>query len=78
MIQCYMDISQPLPDSLILEESRHLDPVTAEFDQQINRDPRYWRDMSDEDYAKTIAAIQNQQRTQPETGPVLNIFAEAS
>ncbi|WP_059123015.1 hypothetical protein, partial [Vibrio sp. MEBiC08052] len=29
MIQCYMDVAQPLPDILLLEEARPKDPTTA-------------------------------------------------
>ncbi len=78
MILCYMDISQPLPDCLILEESRHLDPVTAEYDNKVGRNPRYWRDMSEEEYKATLEAIRNKQQGKPETGPELDIFAEIS
>ncbi|WP_313056273.1 hypothetical protein [Pseudomonas lopnurensis] len=44
-LQRYMDISQPLPELPVLEQFRHLDPVTAEHDRQSKRDPRRWRDM---------------------------------
>ena len=44
-LQRYMDISQPLPELPVLEQFRHLDPVTAEHDRQNKRDPRRWRDM---------------------------------
>jgi hypothetical protein len=44
MLQRYMDVSQPLPDVPRLEPFRHLDPVTAEHDQRIGRNPRFWRD----------------------------------
>lgn len=77
MILCYMDVSQPLPDCLILEESRHLDPVTAEYDKKVGRNPRYWRDMSEEEYKASLEAIRQRQQGKPETGPELNIFAEA-
>ncbi len=77
MILCYMDVSQPLPDCLILEESRHLDPVTAEYDKKVGRNPRYWRDMSEEEYKATLEAIRNKQQGKPETGPELDIFSEA-
>ncbi len=43
-LQRYMDVEQPLPDMPILEQSRHLDPVTAAHDAATNRPPRYWRD----------------------------------
>ncbi|NIY85410.1 hypothetical protein [Vibrio hepatarius] len=78
MILCYMDVSQPLPDCLILEESRHLDPVTAEYDKKTGRNPRYWRDMSEEEYKATLEAIRNKQQGKPETGPELDIFAQVS
>lgn len=77
MILCYMDVSQPLPDCLILEESRHLDPVTVEYDKKVGRNPRYWRDMSEEEYKASLDAIRQRQQGKPETGPELNIFAEA-
>ena len=77
MILCYMDISQPLPDCLILEESRHLDPVTAEYDKKVGRNPRYWRDMSEEEYKTSLEVIRQRQQGKPETGPELNIFAGA-
>ncbi|WP_246533205.1 hypothetical protein [Pseudomonas lalucatii] len=44
-LQRYMDISQPLPELPVLEQFRHLDPTTAEYDRQNKRDPRHWRDM---------------------------------
>ncbi len=44
-LQRYMDVSQPLPELPVLEQFRHLDPVTAEYDRQSKRDPRRWRDM---------------------------------
>jgi hypothetical protein len=77
MIQCYMDVSQPLPDILILEEARQKDPTTAAYDQQTGRDPRYWRDMSDDAYAEAITQIEAKQSKMPETGPELDIFAKA-
>ena len=45
-IQCYMDISQPLPETPILEAYRQQDPVTREHDKRTQRPERYWRDMS--------------------------------
>ena len=44
-LQRYMDVTQPLPELPILEQFRHLDPTTAEYDRQSKRDPRRWRDM---------------------------------
>lgn len=45
MLQRYMDVSQPLPDVPRLEPFRHLDAVTAEYDKQTGRNPRFWRDL---------------------------------
>lgn len=52
MLQRYMDTSQPLPDVPRLEPFRHLDPVTAEHDQRIGRNPRFWRDLDLETWKK--------------------------
>ncbi len=65
-LQNYMDITKPLPDIPILEQYRHLDPVTAEYDRKTKRPDRYWRDMDDETwkekkrevYEKTMACRQ--------------------
>jgi len=45
VLQRYMDVSQPLPDTPRLEPFRHLDPITAEHDRKSGRNPRYWRDL---------------------------------
>ncbi|MDP4546818.1 hypothetical protein [Marinobacter sp. MDS2] len=45
VLQTYMDVTQPLPDVPRLEPFRHLDPVTAEHDEQTGRNPRFWRDL---------------------------------
>src|SRR5690554_2934617 len=39
MLQTYMDVTQPLPDTPRLE------PITAEHDKKTGRNPRYWRDL---------------------------------
>ncbi|MGY2572287.1 hypothetical protein [Vibrio sp. C8] len=75
MIQRYMDTSQPLPDILVLEPARERDPLTAEHDKKTGRNPRYWRDMSDEEYKRTLEKIAEQQKSQPDSGPRFNIFA---
>ncbi|EKO3511930.1 hypothetical protein [Vibrio fluvialis] len=75
MIQRYMDISQPMPDILVLEPARERDPTTAAYDKQTGRNPRYWRDMSDEEYQQTLKKIAEQQKNQPDSGPALNIFS---
>ncbi|WP_339434338.1 MULTISPECIES: hypothetical protein [unclassified Pseudomonas] len=46
-LQRYMDITQPLPDLPVLEQSRHLDPVTVAHDAKTSRNPRRWRDQSE-------------------------------
>jgi hypothetical protein len=45
IMQQFMDISKPLPDIPSAEPFRERDPVTATYDKQLNRPPRYWRDM---------------------------------
>ena len=49
-LQRYMDVTQPLPDLPVLEQTRHLDPVTAAHDAQTGRNPRRWRDQALEDW----------------------------
>ena len=49
-LQRYMDVTQPLPDLPVLEQSRHLDPVTAAHDSRTGRNPRRWRDQDLEDW----------------------------
>ncbi|ASA55638.1 hypothetical protein [Vibrio gazogenes] len=79
MIQQYMDVSKPLPDIPMLEPFRHLDPTTAEYDQQTDRDPHYWRQMSDEAFEAQLTKIAKaqEQNNIPPTGPELDIFAKA-
>ncbi|WP_208379535.1 hypothetical protein [Psychromonas algicola] len=74
MILRYMGISQPLPDILMLEESRHLDPTTIAYDKKHNRQPRYWRDMSEEQFKTTIEDLWDKQSDMPPTGKGINIF----
>ncbi len=72
VIQRYMDTSQPLPDLLILEESRPNDPTTAEYDKQTGRQPDYWRSMSDMEYELEIEQRLEQQS--PYSGVAIDIF----
>lgn len=51
-LQRYMDVSQPLPDLPVLEQSRHLDPVTAAHDAATGRNPRKWRDLDIETWKR--------------------------
>ena len=39
----FMNKELPLPDMPEYEAVRHLDPVTAKWDKENNRDPNYWR-----------------------------------
>lgn len=48
----YMDVTQPLPDIPLFESFRHEDPRTLRHDEKSGRDPRYWRDMSKEEYER--------------------------
>jgi len=53
-IQNYMDVTRPLPDFPLLEEYRHLDPVTAEHDRKTGRPERYWRDMDMDSFKRKV------------------------
>lgn len=55
-LQRYMDVEQPLPDLPVLEQSRHLDPVTAAHDAAIGRPERYWRDRTLEGWKRNSAS----------------------
>ncbi len=55
-LQRYMDVEQPLPDLPVLEQSRHLDPVTAAHDATIGRPERYWRDLTLEGWKRSSAS----------------------
>lgn len=56
-LQNYMDTSGPIPDIPLFEPYRHLDPVTASYDQQRGRDPRYWIDMDDATFKAEVDAM---------------------
>ncbi|MCG6229533.1 hypothetical protein K6U34_13915 [Vibrio furnissii] len=70
-----MDISQPMPDILVLEPARERDPTTSAYDKQTGRNPRYWRHVSDEEYQQTLKRIAEQQKNQPDSVPALNVFS---
>ncbi|RMR23585.1 hypothetical protein ALP91_04545, partial [Pseudomonas savastanoi pv. glycinea] len=55
--QNYMDTSGPIPDIPLFEPYRHLDPVTASYDQQRGRNPRYWIDMDNETFKAEVDAM---------------------
>lgn len=75
-IQRYMDVSQPMPDILELEESRIKDPTTAAYDKQTKRKEDYWRSMSDEEYKKVTERIISKQSNTVglSGGQAINIF----
>ncbi|QKK79855.1 hypothetical protein [Marinomonas primoryensis] len=77
MVQRYMDISQPLPDILVLEPARQRDPTTIAYDKEHNRNPRYWRDMTDKEFKQKMDEIEKAQKNTPVTGKPIDIF-EAS
>tara|TARA_R110001632_G_scaffold233106_1_gene376621 strand:+ start:5122 stop:6204 length:1083 start_codon:yes stop_codon:yes gene_type:complete len=77
MVQRYMDISQPLPDILVLEPARQRDPTTIAYDKEHNRSPRYWRDMTDKEFKQKMDEIEKAQKNTPVTGKPIDIF-EAS
>ncbi|WP_254682272.1 hypothetical protein [Marinomonas sp. FW-1] len=74
MVQRYMDISQPLPDILVLEPARQRDPTTITYDKEHNRNPRYWRDMTDEEFKQKMDEIEKAQKNTPATGKPIDIF----
>ena len=74
MIQRYMDISQPMPDCIILEESRERDPVTAAHDKVTGRNPRYWRDMTDEEYLTALDKLDKAQKEDNNPLPLIDII----
>jgi hypothetical protein len=74
MVQRYMDISQPLPDILVLEPARQRDPTTIAYDKEYNRSPRYWRDMTDEEFKQKMDEIDKAQKNTPATGKPIDIF----
>jgi hypothetical protein len=55
-LQRYMDVEQPLPELPVLEQSRHLDPVTVGHDAAIGRPERYWRDLTFEGWKRNSAS----------------------
>ncbi len=74
MVQRYMDISQPLPDILVLEPARQRDPTTIAYDKEHNRKSRYWRDMTDEEFKQKMDEIDKDQKNTPATGKPIDIF----
>ena len=65
MIECFMDISRPLPDVPELELYRPYDPVTAAWDKKYERPSRLFRDMSKETWDKLKDATWRYAETYP-------------
>ncbi|WP_224055376.1 hypothetical protein [Vibrio penaeicida] len=76
VIQQYMDVSQPLPDLPLLEVFRSKDPTTAAYDKEIERDPKYWRSMSDKEFDQVVAQMAENQKHIPPLGKPINIYAQ--
>ena len=75
MVQQFMDISQPLPDTYYFEEYREFDPTTKTYDEKEERNPRFWRDMTDKEYQDEISKIRKEQnRDNVLLGERINIF----
>ena len=75
MVQQFMDISQPLPDTYYFEEYREFDPTTKAYDEKEERNPRFWRDMSDKEYQDEISKIRKEQNIDKVLlGEKINIF----
>ncbi len=74
MAQRYMDTSQPLPDIMILEGARQRDPTTIEYDKEHSRNPRYWRDMNEEEYTQKLKMLKTEQKSISATGKSIDIF----
>lgn len=58
LLQRFMDTAKPLPDLVLMEPVRHLDPVTAAYDNAHNRPPHYWRDSDPAQVAQVASAVE--------------------
>ncbi|WP_415897758.1 hypothetical protein ACMXYX_04785 [Neptuniibacter sp. QD72_48] len=65
MMQQYMDISRPMPDNIMSEAYRHLDPTTAAYDQETGRDSHFWRNMNEEQYQAELKRRAKEQQSIP-------------
>lgn len=61
-LQCYMDVTQPLPDIPLLEECRAQDPTTVAHDQQTRRQPDRWLKMDDKAWKKYLTEMAKQRK----------------
>ncbi|WP_292953106.1 MULTISPECIES: hypothetical protein [unclassified Neptuniibacter] len=68
MMQQYMDISRPMPDNIMSEAYRHLDPTTAAYDKKTGRDSHFWRNMTQEEYEAELERREEAQKSIPLEG----------
>jgi hypothetical protein len=50
------------------------DPTTIAYDKEHNRNPRYWRDMTDDEFKQKMDEIEKAQKNIPATGKPIDIF----
>lgn len=74
MIQRYMDISQPLPDIMVLEGAREYDPTSIAYDKEHPRNPRYWRDMTHEEFGEELTKVYQHSLENDCVGKIIDIF----
>lgn len=55
-LQQFMDVDKPLADTPLNDWHRHLDPTSIAYDQQSNRPPFKWRDMTEAEAKAAIKA----------------------
>ena len=68
MMQQYMDISRPMPDNIMSEAYRHLDPTTAAYDKETGRNSHFWRNMDEEQYQAELTRRAAEQKPIPLQG----------
>ncbi len=64
-LQCFMDISRPLPDEPRYELLRPLDPTTIEHDRKTGRPPDFWRQQDPEEVSRWADASREALRNYP-------------
>ena len=64
-LQCFMDISRPLPDEPRYELLRCLDPTTIEYDRKTARPQDFWRQQDPEEVSRWADASREALRNYP-------------
>ncbi len=64
-LQCFMDISKPLPDIPMYEITRLSDPTTIEHDRKTGRPPDFWRQQDPEEVSRWADASREALRNYP-------------